>query len=88
MAEQVVSALELKAIPGLPGSEQPATLAALVPTHKFQRRQRPSRESNATSVPRAFADLALRLHFQEVADHLVTAFGQYGLGMKLHALNR
>jgi hypothetical protein len=32
VAEQVVSALDLKAIPEVPGSEQTATLAALVPT--------------------------------------------------------
>jgi hypothetical protein len=33
LAEQVVSALKLKAIPELPDSEQTATLAALVPMH-------------------------------------------------------
>ncbi len=31
--------------------------------------------------------LASRLHFQEVANHLVSALGEHALGMELHALN-
>ena len=90
--ELAVFARELQAIPEAPGPAlgQPAGLAVfsvLASRHKFPRKPRPSRESNATSVSLAFADLALRLHFQKVANHLVTAFGQYRFGMKLHALN-
>ncbi len=91
--ELAVFARELQAIPEAPGPAlgQPAGLAvfsALAPRHKFPRKPRPSRESNATSVSLAFADLALRLHFQKVADHLVTAFGQYRFRVKLNALHR
>ena len=67
-------------LPGQSARELSAALAAfsaLAPTHRFPRKPRPSQESNATSVSLAFAGLALRLHFQEIADHLVTAFGQY-----------
>ena len=45
-------------------------------------------ESEAAIVLRAFAKLALRLHSQKIADHLVTAFGQHRFGMKLYALDR
>jgi hypothetical protein len=72
-----VFALEQRAIPGVPEPEQSATQAAFAPTHRFLHKPQLSQESNATSVSLAFADLALRLHFQEVADHLVTALGQY-----------
>jgi hypothetical protein len=57
--------------------EQPVILAAIAPRRKFPHKQRSSQESNATSVSLAFVEVALRLHFQEVADHLVTALGQY-----------
>jgi hypothetical protein len=80
VAEPVVFALESRAIAEVQEPDQPAALAAsvaLAPIHKLPREQRPSRESNATNISRAFADRALRLHFQEVADHLMTAFGQY-----------
>ena len=39
-------------------------------------------------VSRTSGKLASRLHFQKIADHLVTAFGQHGLRVKLYALNR
>ena len=70
-------ALLAKVPPVKPAMEHSAILAALAPTHKFQHKPRLLQESNATSVSLAFAELASRLHFQEVADHLVTTFGQH-----------
>ena len=61
--------------PAKPAPEHSALLADLAPMQKYKPRL--LRESNATNVSPAFAELASRLHFQEVADHLVTALGQH-----------
>src|ERR1700739_1207434 len=71
----------------------PAALAkeqrsAFAPKRAARRTAPRSKAAVSMRVSRAFALLALRLHSQKVADHLMTALCQYGLRVKLHALKR
>src|SRR5580698_10068742 len=61
---------------------------ALKPGSWRQKAKRKGLLCGRTGLFGAVAWLALALHFQEVADHLVSTFGEHALGMELHALDR
>ena len=74
--EPAAFAPEQRAIAAVQPLELSAMLAEFAPTHRPPRKP-PSQQSNATRVSPAFAELALRLHSQEITDHLMTALGQH-----------
>jgi hypothetical protein len=67
-------------------AREPSPVSA--PAQKAPPKLPQSQRSNATSFFAAIAELASRLHSQEIADHLMTALGQYRLRVKLHTLDR